>query len=110
MAEENVEGYIPVARSLLPRNDVVFTLRVQGDSMTGVGIHDGDLIVVRKQDTAEPGQIVAALVDGEATVKRLAQRGKRLWLRPENPAYKPIRIGSKGRIVGKVVCVIRKVA
>jgi len=90
----------------------VFALRVRGDSMINVHIVDGDLVLVRKQDTAGSGDIVAAMVDGEATVKRFGREGGAVVLRPEHPTMKPIVVEpGRGdfRILGKVVGVVRQV-
>ena len=89
-----------------------FVLRVRGDSMIGDGILDGDLVVVRKQVTAETGQTVVALLDGEATVKRLVRRAGRVELHPANPAMTPLVVedGETFRIEGVVVGVIRHLA
>ena len=88
-----------------------FALRVVGDSMIGAGIFDGDVVVVRSQDHARDGDIVAALLPGpaedEATVKRLGHDGARVMLIPENPALEPFEMPD-GRILGKVVAVLRK--
>ena len=86
-----------------------FVLRVQGDSMIGDGILDGDYVVVRKQSQADSGQTVVALINGEATVKRLVRRGGRIELHPANPAMKPLTIetGDSFQIEGTVVGVIR---
>jgi repressor LexA len=86
-----------------------FVLRVRGDSMVGDGILDGDYVVVRKQQQAESGQTVVALIDGEATVKRLAKKGATVELRPANPAMQPIVVAADAdfRIEGVVVGVIR---
>ena len=70
----------------------VFALKVQGDSMIEAGILEGDLAVVRAQEHAEPGQIVVARLNGEATVKKLVRRGTKLWLQPANPRYQPIAV------------------
>lgn len=108
LATENVEETIAVSQDLVGRG-TLFALRVKGDSMTGAGILDGDLVVIRQQQTAEHGQIVAALVEGEeATVKRLRRSGRRVILEAENPAYAPIE-AEDVRVVGKVVAVLRKV-
>ena len=82
-------------------------LRVKGDSMHDAGIHDGDYVVIRKQDDATSGEIVAALLDDEATVKTLVRKDGRTILRPENPAFEPIEITGDGRIMGKVVALLR---
>ncbi len=86
-----------------------FVLRVQGDSMVGDGILDGDFVVVRKQANAESGQTVVALIKGEATVKRFYRKGKRIELHPANPAMSPILLEDEEsfRIEGVVVGVIR---
>ena len=86
-----------------------FVLRVQGDSMIGDGILDGDYVVVRKQANAESGQTVVALIEGEATVKRFYRKGRRIELRPANPAMSPILVEDEEsfRIEGVVVGVIR---
>ena len=87
-----------------------FALRVAGDSMIGAGILDGDMVVIRSQETATDGEIVAAVLPGpaedEATVKRLGHDGARVMLIPENPAMQPFEMVD-GRIVGKVVAVLR---
>lgn len=84
-----------------------FALRVRGDSMIGVGILDGDRVVVRPQPTADDGQIVVARIGDEATVKTLSRRGGQVWLLPENPAYDPID-GSEAELVGVVKAVVRE--
>jgi repressor LexA len=110
MADENVEEYLVVPSGFAGRDDH-FALRVSGDSMQGAGLLDGDLVVVRRQDTATEDDIVAALVPGpaedEATVKRFHMADGRIFLRPENPAYEPLEL-TDGRILGKVVAVLRK--
>lgn len=83
-----------------------FGLRVTGDSMINAGILDGDIVVVRKQETAENGTVVVALLGEEATVKRLSLDGRRVMLLPENPAYQPID-GTGCRILGKVCALMR---
>lgn len=111
MAQENIDDYLAFPAGYASEGDH-FALRVAGDSMTGAGIFDGDVVVVRSQDDADAGDIVAALLPGpaedEATVKRLQRRGSRLRLVPENPAYEPVDLGD-GRILGKVVTVLRRV-
>ena len=82
-------------------------LRVRGESMINAGILPGDLVVVRRQQTAENGEIVVALLEDEATVKRLSRRNGRVWLLPENEAYQPID-GTYAQILGKVVAVVRQ--
>ena len=108
LAEENVVGEVLVD-SRAARSGRCFALEVQGDSMIGAGIHDKDLVVVREQPVAESGDIVVALLDQDATVKRLFIRDERIELRPENPELRPMPIGPDDglRIVGKVVAVSR---
>lgn len=104
-AVEEVEGYLPYSRDLSPEDH--FALRVRGDSMIGAGILDGDLVVVHRQPTAENGQIVVALLEDEATVKRLSRKNGQIWLLPENDAYAPID-GSNCSLLGRVCTVIRE--
>jgi len=84
-----------------------FALLVSGDSMIGAGILDGDCVVVRRQETAYSGEIVVAVIDEEATVKRLLLDGIQVWLMPENPDYQPID-GEECRILGRVTAVVRR--
>ncbi|MDX3075852.1 transcriptional repressor LexA [Streptomyces sp. MI02-7b] len=105
LAEEVVSDVFPLPRSLVGEGDL-FALEVSGDSMTGAAICDGDWVTVRRQQSADNGSIVAAMIDGEATVKRLRQQNGRMWLLPENPSYAPIE-GDRAAILGKVVAVIR---
>lgn len=107
LAEEAPDGVFPLPRELVG-DGTVFLLRVAGDSMTGAGILDGDWVAVRQQPTAENGEIVAAMIDGEATVKTLRLSGQTVTLLPQNPAYSPID-GSDAAILGKVVSVLRHV-
>jgi repressor LexA len=105
LAEENVEGTLDLSREF--GGEKVFALKVHGDSMVEAGICEGDLVVVRAQDHAEAGEIVVALVDGEATVKRFARRAGKPWLQPANPRYEPIAVGGDTKILGRVIGVIR---
>jgi repressor LexA len=105
LAEENIEGTFDLTKEF--SGERTFALKVRGDSMEEAGIHDGDLVVVRAQENAEPEQIVVALVEGEATVKRLARRNGKLQLQPANPRYRPIPVEAGTRILGKVIGVIR---
>ena len=105
LADENIEGTFDLTHEF--SGEKVFALKVRGDSMEEAGIHDGDLVVVRAQEQAEPEQIVVALVEGEATVKRLARRNGKLQLQPANPRYQPIPVEAGTRILGKVIGVIR---
>ena len=110
LAAEQAEDYVAVPRGFAGESGH-FALRVAGDSMLGAGIFDGDLVVVRAQDSADDGDVVAALLPGpaedEATVKRLGHDGARVMLIPENPSLKPFEMRD-GRILGKVVAVLRK--
>ena len=110
LAVENREDSIPLRPDWLGAQGAdVFALKVRGESMVGAHILDGDLVLVRRQDAASPGDIVAALIDGEATVKRFGREGDRVVLRPENPAMEPIVVGPGGdfRILGRVIGVLR---
>ena len=102
LATENIQGYIP-----WDGESGCFVLRVRGDSMIGAGILDGDKVVVRPQPDAENGQIVVALLDDSATVKRLKKTGRDVWLMPENPSYEPIP-GNEAKILGRVKALIRE--
>ena len=110
MAAEQIEDYVSVPTDFA-RSGEHFALRVAGDSMIGAGILDGDMVVIRSQESATDGDIVAAVMPGpaedEATVKRLGHDGARVLLIPENPALSPFEM-LDGRIVGKVVAVLRK--
>jgi repressor LexA len=110
MAAEQIEDYISVPTDFA-RSGEHFALRVTGDSMIGAGILDGDMVVIRSQEAASDGDIVAAVMPGpaedEATVKRLGHDGARVMLIPENPSLSPFEM-LDGRIVGKVVAVLRK--
>jgi repressor LexA len=110
LAAEHVEDYLSVPAGFV-RGGEHFALRVAGSSMIDAGILDGDLVVVRTQDAAEDGDIVAALLPGpaeeEATVKRLGHDGPRVMLIPENPTLEPFEMVD-GRILGKVVAVLRR--
>jgi repressor LexA len=108
LAEENIEEYVQIP-PLAGGDDGEFVLSVAGDSMIGAGIHDGDHLVVRRQDTAIDNDIVVALVDGsEATVKRFFKEEDHVRLQPENEALGPIR-SADVKVLGKVVGVLRRV-
>ena len=111
LAEEHVEEYLPIPRDVGGDGEL-FALRVAGDSMVDAGIFDGDTVVIRRQDVAEDGAIVAALLpapgEDEATVKRLKRKGRRLTLVPENTSMDPFDLPEDGRILGQVVAVFRK--
>lgn len=106
LAEHQVEEMIPIPRRFVGWNDESFLLTVRGDSMIGAGIFEGDLVIVRCQPTADKGDIVVALRDDEATVKRLDVEDGRPVLRPENPLYSPI--DGQFEILGKVVGLLRR--
>ncbi len=109
-AIENVEGELALDLSFVPKGDS-FSLKVKGDSMKNAGIFDGDLVLVHKQDVAQRGDIVVAIINGEATVKRYIPEGKQVRLQPENDAYEPILVNKRSgefRIAGKVVGLLRK--
>ncbi|MFF0431024.1 transcriptional repressor LexA [Streptomyces sp. NPDC004327] len=104
-AEELVEDTLVLPAQVVGAGRL-FAVTVVGDSMRDAHIQDGDVVVVRAQDTADDGDIVAALLDGEATVKRLAHQGPHVWLMPANPSYAPIP-GDDATVLGKVVSVFR---
>ena len=107
LAEEAVEDVFPLPRELVGEG-TLFLLKVVGDSMVEAAICDGDWVVVRQQHVADNGDIVAAMIDGEATVKTFKRAGGQVWLMPHNPAFDPIP-GNEATVLGKVVTVIRKV-
>lgn len=107
LAEESVEDYFPLPPQVIGEGDA-FLLKVVGDSMIEAAICDGDWVAIRQQNTAENGEIVAALVDGEATVKVLSRKDGRVLLLPRNEQYEPIP-GDDCTIMGKVVAVLRAI-
>ena len=107
LAEQAVEDVFPLPRELVGEG-TLFMLKVAGDSMVEAAICDGDWVVVRQQPTAENGEIVAAMIDGEATVKTYKRRDGHVWLLPHNPAYEPIP-GDDATVLGRVVSVLRRV-
>ncbi|MGA5299000.1 transcriptional repressor LexA [Nucisporomicrobium flavum] len=106
LAEETAEETLTLPRDLVGRG-TLFCLRVQGDSMIDAAICDGDIVVVRQQPEAYNGDIVAAMIDDEATVKVFRRRGGHVLLEPRNPAYEPID-GDRATILGRVVSVLRR--
>lgn len=106
LAEQHVEDVFALPRDLVGQGEL-FMLKVAGDSMVDAAICDGDWVVVRRQPDAQNGDIVAALLDDEATVKTLKRRDGHVWLMPHNPAYAPI-LGDEATIMGKVVSVLRR--
>ncbi|MFD6856892.1 transcriptional repressor LexA [Rhodococcus sp. NPDC060090] len=107
LAEEYIDETLTLPRELVG-SGTVFALRVRGDSMTDAAICDGDVVVVRRQDEAHSGDIVAAMIDGEATVKVLRRRNGHVVLEPRNPAYTEID-GDGAVVLGKVVSVMRRI-
>lgn len=107
LAAGAVDDVYPLPRQLVG-DGILFLLRVTGDPMTGAAIADGDQVVVRQQDEADSGDIVAAMIDGEATVRTLRRSGDEVWLMPDNALYTPVR-GDEAVILGRVVAVIRSI-
>ena len=106
LAEEEAQGLIPLPRDLVGEG-TLFALTVAGDSMVDAAICHGDTVVIRQQPSAENGEIVAAMIDGEATVKQLKIAGKQIWLMPRNANYDPIP-GDDAVVLGRVVTVMRR--
>jgi repressor LexA len=107
LAEQAIEDIFPLPRQIVGEGNL-FLLKVVGDSMINAAITDKDWVVVRQQPVAENGDIVAAMIDGEATVKTFKRSPDHVWLMPHNPAYTPIP-GDEAEILGKVVAVLRRV-
>ncbi|HBW19184.1 MAG TPA: repressor LexA [Actinobacteria bacterium] len=107
LAEQAIEDIFPLPRQIVGEGNL-FLLKVVGDSMINAAIADGDWVVVRQQPVAENSDIVAAMIDGEATVKTFKRSGDHVWLMPHNPAYTPIP-GDEAEILGRVVAVLRRV-
>ncbi|MFC7451341.1 transcriptional repressor LexA [Rhodococcus daqingensis] len=107
LAEEHTDDVLTLPRELVG-SGTVFGLRVRGESMIDAAICDGDIVVVRQQHEAHSGQIVAAMIDGEATVKVFRRRGGHVYLEPRNPAYEVID-GDEAVVLGRVVSVMRRV-
>jgi len=107
LAEEAIEDIFPLPKQLVG-SGTLFLLKVVGDSMINAAIADGDWVVVRQQPVADNGDIVAAMIDGEATVKTFKRAGDHVWLMPHNPDYTPIP-GDDATVLGKVVAVLRRV-
>jgi repressor LexA len=106
VAEQAVQSVFPLPREIVGEG-TLFLLNVRGDSMVDAAIRDGDWVVVRQQPVAENGEIVAAMIEGEATVKTLRRRDGHAWLMPANPAYDPIP-GDDATVLGRVVAVLRR--
>ena len=107
LAEEQVSEIMPLPKSLVG-DGTLFMLEVVGDSMIDAAICNGDYVVIRQQPGAENGEIVAAMIDGEATVKTFQRKDGQVWLLPHNDAYEPID-GTHATILGKVTAVLRRV-
>lgn len=107
LAEQSIEETFPLPASLVGQGEL-FMLKVVGDSMIDAAICDGDYVVIRSQKTCEKGEIVAAMIDGEATVKTFSRRDGHIWLLPANPNFSPIP-GDNAEILGKVTAVLRSV-
>ncbi|GAB2681469.1 transcriptional repressor LexA [Saccharopolyspora gloriosae] len=106
LAEESVEDVFPLPKEIVGEGSL-FLLQVVGDSMTDLAITDGDWVAVRQQPDADNGDVVAAMIDGEATVKTFKRTEDHVWLVPHNEAYQPI-LGDDATILGKVVAVLRR--
>jgi repressor LexA len=106
LAEENIEEYLSFPKSMF-RSGEYFALNVKGDSMIDGGIFDGDVAIIKKQNTANNGEVIAALLTDEATLKRLKVAGNKVQLLPDNPAYEPI-IADNVTILGKLIALFRK--
>jgi repressor LexA len=107
LADQYVRDVFPLPRQLVGEG-TLFLLAVVGDSMINAAIADGDLVAVRRQEDAQNGDIVAAMLDGEATVRTLERSDGHAWLLPRNPAYAPI-LGDQASILGRVIAVLRRV-
>ena len=107
LADEQIDDVFPLPRRLVGEG-TLFLLEMAGNSMIGAAIADGDWLIVRQQDDAEDGAIVAAVLDGQATVRRLKRSDGHAWLIPHNPAYVPL-LADDATILGTVVAVARRV-
>ncbi|RRO14971.1 transcriptional repressor LexA [Saccharopolyspora rhizosphaerae] len=106
LAEEAIEDVFPLPKEIVG-DGTLFLLKVVGDSMVDLAITDGDWVAVRQQPDADNGEVVAAMIDGEATVKTFKRTDEHVWLMPHNSAYEPI-LGDDAQILGKVVAVLRR--
>ncbi|MDI2030956.1 transcriptional repressor LexA [Saccharopolyspora sp. TS4A08] len=106
LAEESIEDVFPLPKEIVG-DGTLFLLKVVGDSMVDLAITDGDWVAVRQQPEADNGEVVAAMIEGEATVKTLKRTDDHVWLMPHNSAYEPI-LGDDAQILGKVVAVLRR--
>ena len=107
LADQSYEEYLPMARRLIGEKEAYF-LRVQGDSMINAGIDDGDLVLIERKESADNGDIVAAMIEDEATVKKLVLKDGERILMPENPAYQPRTMPNNGKILGKVLLSVKR--
>lgn len=107
LAEQHIEETFPLPESIVGSGEL-FMLKVVGDSMIDAAICDGDYVVIRSQKTCEKGEIVAVMIDGEATVKTFSRKDGHIWLLPANPDYAPIN-GDDCEILGKVTAVLRSI-
>jgi repressor LexA len=107
LAEENIDDYFPLSPDFVRGQKEVFMLNVHGDSMVNAGILDRDMVIVRKQDTAINGEIIAAMIEDEATVKRFFKTKSEIRLMPENDHMEPI-VSNNVQVLGKVIGIIRK--
>ena len=107
LAQENIEEYLILPQNMSGRDDQLFALRVEGDSMIEAGIFTGDILIVRRQACAENGDIVVAMIDGEATVKRIYYEEGRVRLQPENSAMDPI-YATRVDVLGRVTALLRQ--
>jgi len=110
LAEENIEDYFSISQSFLGKKELkndTFILKVKGDSMINVGIHNGDYIIVCKTNTANNGETIVAMIEDGATVKTYRDSGKKIWLQPENDNLQPIY--TPFNVIGKVIGVFRKI-
>ena len=106
LAEENWEGTVTLHQSMLKKNKTYFALKVRGDSMSGIGVMDGDMAIIEKQNTIRNGEIAVAVVDDAVTLKRFFKENSRIKLQAENPAYQPIYCQDI-RILGRLSRIIR---
>lgn len=109
-ADDYIEGRLSLDEHLIRHKEATFFVRAKGNSMVGAGIFDGDLLVVDKSLTPTPGDIIIAIVDGDLTVKRFEQRGKKIILKPENPRFKEIELkdGQELQVWGVVTATVKK--
>jgi repressor LexA len=106
LTEESIEDTFPLPRQLVG-DGTLFLLRVAGDSMINAAITDGDWVIIRQQPEVENGEIVAAMIDGEATIKTFKRTDDHVWLVPQNPGHTPI-LGDEAIVLGKVVALLRR--